>query len=263
MERYLLLTSAFCYLLGFACTIYGLGAQRYRSSGLNLVALLAGFVAQTGFLYLRGEALGRCPLTNLFELINFLTWSMVLIYLTVGSAYRMSLLGAFTAPLVFVLQLFAMLAPIDIPARARLAPNGWLELHAALSVVAYGAFGLAFVAGAMYLVQERQLKTHNLHSFFFKLPPIAELGVVLQRLLLLGFGLLTLGIVAGLVVNVSINSIKAAWSLVVWALYGLLLVALRWKRLSSRRAAALAVAAFTLALSSLWGVSFFGTHAWK
>ena len=35
-----------------------------------------------------------------------------------------------------------------------------------MSMIAYGAFALACVAGVMYLVQERQLKTHQLHSIF-------------------------------------------------------------------------------------------------
>lgn len=264
MERYLLLISMFCYLLGFARTMYGLGARHDRPSTTTFVAMLVGFLAQTGFLYLRGEALGRCPLSNLFEVINFLSWSIVLFYLSVGSAYRLSLLGAFTAPLVLLLQLFAMLAPIDNPAPPRtLAPNPWLELHAALSVIAYGAFGLAFVAGAMYLVQERQLKTHQLHSLFFRLPPIADLGLALKRLLFTGFCLLSAGVAAGLVVNVSISSIKAIWSVAVWALYASLLAAICWRRFSARRVALLAMAAFTLALASLWAVSFLGAHAWK
>jgi hypothetical protein len=69
--------------------------------------------------------------------------------------------------MVFVFQLFALLAPIDRPAAPRAHHNSLLELHAALSVMAYGAFALGFVAGVMYLVQERQLKSHKLHSIFF------------------------------------------------------------------------------------------------
>jgi hypothetical protein len=36
-----------------------------------------------------------------------------------------------------------------------------------------GPFALACVAGAMYLVQERQLKTHQLRSIFYHLPAVA------------------------------------------------------------------------------------------
>jgi len=39
-------------------------------------------------------------------------WSIVLIYMLVGAAYRLSLMGAFTAPLVSIIQIFALLAPL-------------------------------------------------------------------------------------------------------------------------------------------------------
>ena len=99
MDRQLLVLSTFCFLFGFAYTMYALGARVYRRSRLNLIAISLGFLCQTGFLYLRGEALGRCPLTNHFEVLAFLSWSMVLFYLLIGPAYRLSLLGFFTSPL--------------------------------------------------------------------------------------------------------------------------------------------------------------------
>ena len=64
------------------------------------------------FLFDRGHAIGRCPITNRFEVLVFMTWSMVLIYLVIGSSYRLSLMGAFTAPVASVLLFFAVaLAP--------------------------------------------------------------------------------------------------------------------------------------------------------
>ena len=167
MDRALLVASTFCFLLGFSYTMVALGAGSYRPSRFNFTAIFAGFVFQTAFLYQRGHALGRCPLTNLFEVFIFLSWSMVLLYLVIGTAYRLSLLGAFTSPLVFVFQILALLMPMDTPSKVRIAQNSWLELHAALSVVAYGAFAMAGVAGVMYLAQERQLKTHKFARFFF------------------------------------------------------------------------------------------------
>ena len=100
---------------------------------------------------------------------------MALIYMLVGPAYRLSLMGAFTAPLVLLLQGFALIAPIDTRHPVSVPANSWLEFHASISLVAYGAFALACIAGVMYLLQERQLKTHQLHSIFYHLPPLTEL----------------------------------------------------------------------------------------
>jgi len=257
MDRLLLVISTCCFLLGFAFTIHAFRARVYRRSRLNFFAILAGFGFQTAFLYLRGEQIGRCPLTNLFEVLVFLSWAMVLFYLLIGPAYRLSLLGAFTSPLAFALQATALLAPgLDKPA-ARIAANAWLELHAAVSIMAYGAFALACVAGAMYLAQERQLKTHHIHSIFYHLPPIHDLGTAMRRLVLAGFGLLTLGLVAGFVVgDVRTHLAKIIWSAGVWLLYGFLVLAERRHRISGRRAAWMSVGAFSLVLCTLWGLSF-------
>ena len=229
----------------------------YRHSRMNLVAIAAGFVCQTAFLYVRGKALGRCPLTNLFEVLVFLGWSMVLFYLLIGPAYRLSLLGFFTSPLVFFFQMFALLTPWDAPARLRPAPNAWLELHAAVSIVAYGAFALAGVAGVMYLAQERQLKTHNLKSIFYHLPPIRDLATANTRLVLTGLALLTVGLLAGFAMgNAGAHAAKIVWSSAVWLLYALLAGAEWWRRISPRRAALMSVGAFALVLITLSGLTF-------
>src|SRR5262249_4069035 len=144
---------------------------------------------QTAFLSLRGHAVRRCPLTNLFEVFVFVAWSIALIYILIGPAYRLSLMGAFTAPLVFLLQGFALVAPIDIQHKLKLAPNPWLEFHASISTVAYGAFALACIAGIMYLIQEHQIKTHQIRSIFYYLPPLTDLFATITRLLWLGFAL--------------------------------------------------------------------------
>ncbi len=270
MDRALLIAATLCFLLGCAHTVLsiraGTGGQ-HRSSWVNLGVLAVGFLLQTAFLSVRGKALARCPLTNFFEVIIFLAWAMVLFYLVIGNTYRLSPLGLFTAPVAFLLQAGALLAPIDPPRALSLLPaphspiNRWLEFHAAFSMLAYGAFALAGIAGVMYLLQERQLKTHRLRSLFFQLPPIADLGVVNARLLMVGFILLSLGLIAGAGIGTPGNSLlHLGWSLVTWLLYAFLVQAswgLLWK-LAPRQVAKGSVVAFSLALLTLWGLTFVG-----
>src|SRR2546423_6845300 len=91
-----------------------------------------GFIFQSAFLSVRGHSVGRCPITNLFEVIIFVAWSVALFYMVVGPAYRLSLMGAFTAPVVALLQVIALLSPIDQPHMAKLPPNPSLEFHASI-----------------------------------------------------------------------------------------------------------------------------------
>ena len=149
MDRGFLIISTICFLAAVVRAVVALRVGIFRPGRFNFLAIGLGFVFQTAFLYIRGHAVGRCPLTNLFEVFIFLAWSVALIYLLVGPAYRLSLMGAFTAPLVVLLQGFALIAPIDIRHAVKMAPNPSLEFHASVSLVAYGAFALACIAGVM------------------------------------------------------------------------------------------------------------------
>jgi HemX protein len=254
-DRLLLAISTFCFLFGFAHTMFILGAGGYRPSRFNFASMAGGFAFQTAFLVARGHALNACPLTNLFEVIIFLNWSMVLLYFVVGAAYRLSLLGVFTSPLAFVLQAFALIALPDSPPAARVrVAQPWLETHAAVSITAYGAFALACVAGVMYLVQERQLKTHRFRGFFFQLPPIADLSVAMKRLILIGFILLTVGLLCGFKIPGGVEWTKVIWGVGVWLIYGAILKF--DKSITPRRVAQLSVAAFSITLATLWGLHF-------
>ena len=98
-------------------------------------------------------------------------------------------------------------------------------MHASVSLIAYGAFALACVAGLMYLVQERQLKSRQINSMFYHFPPLTDLFAAITRLLWLGFVLLTVGIVAGFFTGQPLPYMKVAWSLGVWIFYAAILLA--------------------------------------
>ncbi|HEY2801902.1 MAG TPA: cytochrome c biogenesis protein CcsA [Chthoniobacterales bacterium] len=256
MDREFLIASTLCFFLAMVRMAVAIRAGNYRPAGFNFFAIALGCAFQTMFLSVRGHALGRCPITNLFEVFIFLAWSVSLIYLLIGPAYRLSLMGAFTAPLVFGLQTFALLAPIDLPHPLRKTPTPWLEFHASVSLIAYGAFALACVAGLMYLVQERQLKRRQLNSMFYHFPPLTDLFAAITRLLWLGFVLLTLGLIAGFFTGAPLPYGKVAWSLGVWIFYAAILLSRHLGRTAPRRIAALCVVAFSAALTLLWGITF-------
>lgn len=256
MDRPLLIAATACFLVAVGRTLLALREGIFRPGRFNFIAIAGGFVLQTAFLYLRGKAIGRCPITNLFEVFVFLAWSIVLIYMLVGPAYRVSLMGAFTAPLVSAIQIFALLAPIDIPHRMRTRANPWLEFHASMSMIAYGAFALACIAGLMFLVQERQLKTRQLHSVFQHLPALHDLFAVITRLLWAGFALYTAGLISGFFTGQPLPFVKMICALAVWLFYGLILHGRHLHRLAPKRVAALSIVAFSAAVAVLWAITF-------
>ena len=256
VDRDLLIISTICFLAAVVRTGVALRAGVFRPGRFTFLAIGLGFVFQTAFLSIRGHALGRCPLTNLFEVFIFLAWSVALIYMLVGPTYRLSLMGAFTAPLVVLLQGFALIAPIDVRHSVKMPANTALEFHASVSLVAYGAFALACIAGVMYLVQERQLKTHQLRSIFYHLPPLTDLFAAITHLLWWGFILYTIGIVSGFFTGRPLPRVQVVAAVGVWLLYAAILQGRYFRRIAPKRVAALCIIGFSVALTLLWGITF-------
>ncbi len=247
MERLALLLASLCYFFGFGQTFFALGAGRFQPGRFTFAAMAVGAAAQGWYLALEGARLHACPISTLPEILIFLGWSIVLIYLVIGPSYRLSLMGAFTAPLVLLLQIIAILLPAEVSGPARI-PNPWVEAHAALSLVAYGAFGLACIAGFMFLVQEAQLKSRHPARIFHYLPPISILSQAILRLLWTGFVLLSLGFATGWHAHLPVAGVKSWFSLLIWAQYALLLLGARTGLVTGRRKAIGAVLAFLVIL---------------
>jgi ABC-type uncharacterized transport system permease subunit len=244
------------FSLASAYSAYSLVTGKFMAPRLTFGLISAGFICQTLFLVDRGHQIGRCPITNFFELLVFLGWSMILIYLLIGSSYRLSLLGVITAPFVSLLNIWALLAPDHSLPAGHLPVNPWLETHTSFSIVACGAFALAGVAGLMYLFQERQLKTRKPGSIFFRLPPITTLTIANSRLLWLGFVLFTVGLGSGFFIGQEVDWRKVAWSVLVWALYGGILLGRLRRTMGAKWIATLSIIAFSLLLSVFWGIRF-------
>jgi ABC-type uncharacterized transport system permease subunit len=249
MDRWFLIAAT---LLATAGGVWGmLSVHRGHRSRWTVVWILGTFLCQIGFLSIRGQMRLACPLMDRGEILAFLAWSLTLFYLLVGPAYRISLLGVFTAPVVVIFQAIALIPGVLTANPAQLSRgNAWHETHSAMSVLSYGALALAAVAGVMFLVLDRQLKEQHLKSGLFRnLPPVRELLVSLERLLGLGAGLLTIGIVAGFMMPRNEDALGHLLAAVtVWVCYGILLIVKQVRGLTGRRLSLSAVVMFLLSL---------------
>lgn len=249
MDRWLLLLSTVLAVIGGGWGM--LAVHRGTRSRWTVIWMAAVLLCQFGFLAIRGQLRGACPLQDLGETLVFLAWAMTVFYLLIGSTYRLSLLGVFTAPLVAVLQGFSLLFIWLGPAPSFVGETSVFHaLHSATSVLAYGALGLAGIAGTMFLVLDRQLKDQVLRSGLFRnLPPARHLLISMERLLWLGTGLLTLGIVAGfLMPRTTPAHSHTLVAIAVWIGYGILLAVKSFRGLTGRKLALSAVGIFVLSL---------------
>lgn len=227
---------------------------------MNVALMVCGFALHTVFLAMRGEEVHRCPLTNLFEVQAFIAWSAVLFYLMIGTAYRVSFLGAFTAPLALAICLAGLVVPgLDVPVAVESAKrSAWVEFHAAIAIMAFGALGLAVVVAAMFLKQERQLKSKRMTPTFLLMPSIQQLDTIQFRLVVLGFALWTAGMAGGIVSYRLVGEWamgKNVWASLVWLMYAGW-VGMRLSRsIHSRKSAWLTIGLFVFSLGGYWVVT--------
>lgn len=237
-------------LLAAVAALQGAGYLRQGiRSRWTLLWMVGSFVAQMGALGVRSELRGSCPLGDIGEILIFSAWSLTIFYMAVGPMFRLSLLGVFTAPLVAFLLLLAMVpGMLDVAPERVDVVDPWREGHAALSVMAYGALGLSAVAGVMFIILNRKLKgAGTATGLFNNLPPARELILVINRLLLLGFALLTLGIVCGVMMETSVGAAKHLIAAIgQWVAYLVLILVERRRGMPPSKLSLAAVVLFVL-----------------
>ena len=222
--------------------------------------LTGGFLFQTLGLNLRGAEIKGCPLGNIFEISQFIAWSIVLLYFIIGPAFRLRLLGFFTAGLAGILSSTALLIPSwdnAYPAGI-FGGNPWIELHAALAMFSYGMFAIVALVSVMFLIQQHGLKKKQFKGIYQYLPSVQQLDLMAKRLLITGVLVLSAALIFGAVFWINhperVPIFKLTATCLVWAGYLTVVVLRIQKRLVTRRHAIASIALFLFALASLWPV---------
>ncbi len=254
-------TDRHCFLLAVllygSATVYSVFLWRKgfrRDDWVNYFLLAAGVALHTLAMTKRGLSLHSCPVNNLYEATTFLLWALGLASLAYALMPRFKFICAFAAPVLFTVGVFALMPSLDPPHGPKPEFSGALRsLHAATILQAYGAFGLAAVAAAMFMAQQRDLKVRKLRALLSFLPSIQRLELITTRLVAVGFVLLTVGLVAGWLLprpegKSYFSDTKVLWSALLWLVYLEALVAHKFFGRSARRFAWGIVVAFACLL---------------
>ena len=234
--------------------------RRAYSRTIMFSLLCGGFLIQTIALNLRGTEIKACPLGNPFEIMQFLAWSLVLLFFIIGPAFRLRLLGGFTAGLATLLVAGSFALPSwDAPYPPGIfGDNHWIELHAALAIFSYGFFAILSLVSAMFLIQQHGLKKKQFKGVYQYLPSVQQLDLMARRLLIIGVIVLTASLAFGAVFWINnfelVPIFKLTATCLIWLGYLTVFILRIQKKLVTRRHAIATIALFILAMASLWPV---------
>jgi len=250
-----------CY---FISLIYAFVALSRTSDLFSRVALHAAsmgmvfhFVSLTE-LFLSGQIVWA-SVHNGESLLAFLSMAF---FMVIYAIYKTTSPGVVVFPVVFFLTFVAAVDEQPVLLTQFVSHKGWLVAHIILIFTGYAALVLSFGASLLYLIQERRLKAKKSSSLISFLPALEVIDQIGYRSLLLGFPFMTLGLITGSVVavttygHVDFLDPKILLSVLMWAVY-MLMVFTRWNSgWRGRRAAVLATFAFVAALAA-WAANYF------
>ncbi len=252
------------YLLSAAGYIWHFAdPDRRRIAEASLWTAFLGFVLHFIYFILRWAEGGRIPVTSFFEAVSALGMGIVLVFLVMELRYRVPTLGTFMLPLVLVLMAPAAVVSGRIESLNPILKSAWLGVHTSLALLGDAAFAFACIVSIMYLIQERQLKRHQLGAIFRRMPPLDVMDTISYRALSIGWPLFTLGMITGSIWAESAWGTywnwdpKETWSLIVWVIY-LVLLHLRTIGWRGRKMAWLSIVGFVFVLISFFVVSRVG-----
>ncbi len=264
----LLIVTLIAYAVAAIHALLAFINKRRSAESTALVSLGTGFLLHTTALILDWVRDGHYPLFGLRETFSFLAWTLDIAYGLALYRYHARALGALTLPIVTLLLLVAMLVHGDAGRAADSVTTGaagWLfPVHTTLLVCAYAAFFVVFAASLMYLWQDRELKLKTFSAFFHRLPSLSTVDDIGATAAGIGFTLLSLGILTGMVWSsarsgrIWHNDPKEVFAVLTWVLY-LTMIHYRaqWR---GRKAAWAGVAGFLLVVFTFLGTRWLGGY---
>ncbi len=261
--------------LRIAVTLYGVGllysllALRGRGGALSRLmfpCLGTGLVFHFVSLIENFASSSSPTSTAVHQYESLLAFFLLAFFMGFYLRYKSISPGIVIFPLVFFLTFSAAVGAEPAAFSSPLLRNGWIFLHIALIFSGYAALFFSFVASLLYLLQERNLKLKTAAGPFSRLPSLEVIDEMGYRSLMLGFPFMTFGLLAGFIIAEAsfgssfLSDPKILLSMLMWAVYMILLYT-RWSAgWRGRRAAYLSTSAFVTALVA-WAANYFsGMH---
>ncbi len=270
--------TTFAYLISMLLFFAFLASRTKALGTAGMFAAYGGLLAQTFALALRWKesysmGIGRAPLTNLYESVVFFAWTIVLIYVVLDLKYKYRVIGAFVMPFAMLGMAWAQLGMnSSIEPLVPALQSNWLVYHVITCFLGYAAFAVACGISIMYLIKaaHEEKGEGNPSGMLAAFPPTKVLDNLNYQSIMVGFPLLTIGIITGAAwANYAWGTYwswdpKETWSLIVWFVYAAFLHARITKGWVGKRAAWLSIIGFAATIFCYLGVNLFlsGLHSY-
>lgn len=224
----IVLIAVAAYLLAALLLFRAVAANRPGTARTWLAAASLGVVLHGSYHLAVAWRTAGGPDMHFFSALSLVSLGIAAMTTAVGARGRMATLGIFAFPLAA-----ALLSLYHWRGHAASPVLDWrLQLHAWLALLAYATLAIAALLAVMLWLQERALRRREFHAWLRTLPPLTELETLLFRTIAVGFVLLTLTLLTGVLFVEDFLSQhlvhKTVLSVLSWLVFGGLLLG-RWR----------------------------------
>lgn len=192
---------------------------------LGLIAvLLHGYILYNNLFTIAGLNIG------FFNAGSLVTWLMALTLLLAAITNPVENLGVFLFPFTALVVLLSQLFPVEHLIVRDQAVE--IKLHILLSILAYSLISIAAIHAVLLAIQEKQLRNRHPGGFIRALPPMQTMETLLFQMIGLGFFLLCISLITGIIYLEDMFQQRVAHhsilSIIAWFVFATLLWG-RWK----------------------------------
>jgi len=203
--------------------------------------------------------------SSVFEAASFVSLFLVGIYLVCALFQRRSTLGIFIGPLAFSLVAATVIrARYSVPSFSSVErivsgdlSSHWFSPHVLLTLIGYGFFALAACSSALYLIEEKGIKTKTMLRIADRFPSLEALDRITLTSVAVGFALLTGGLISGMMVSRDAWGAYWVWdpkilsSMICWGTYAVILQARFFRGIRGKKLALFNMVGFSTVFFTL------------
>jgi cytochrome c-type biogenesis protein CcsB len=237
---------------------------------------------------------GYFPLSNLYESLLFLTWSLTSTNIILEDKHNSKIISSINIPIcLFIIAFASFSLPSEMQKASPLVPalrSNWLIMHVTVMMISYSALIIGSLLAILFLIIANNNEVEVQGSSVNKIPPklltinllnydrliinplhqnsrlnlLESIDNLSYRVIGLGFPLLTIGIISGAVwANEAWGSYwswdpKETWALITWLIFASYLHSRFTKSWKGKKPAILASIGFFVVWICYLGVNFLG-----
>ncbi len=257
MEQLVIILFRLTFMLYSAAAVlyaYYFVSKRVGLGRLATVATASGWFLHTAAIGVRWRAAGFIPFDSPFEAFLASTWFVVAVYLAVELWLDVKALGVPVMPVAALMMGVAAFQYSSPSQLSSLVQDSWIVMHVVVVFLAFGGFMVSAALAVLYLIQERQLKSHTPGVLFRRLPPLQTLDDWSGTAIAFAMPFISMGIITGIVRAIQWK--QGAWYLnevvlatfLMWFVYVFYLVARWFMGWQGRKAAIISLIGFVTVL---------------